>query len=115
MLKLPKYLIASNRAELPSPLILSTCSPFMVGQVWSFKDPYEFITMVNNYKGIGLSTVTGYQILITFEGVFTGNKMQITNPLNIKGDVKKVLDEMAEFYLSEKIQSKQSFYKKYLL
>jgi hypothetical protein len=113
MLKLPKYLLSYNREDLPAPVICCTAPPLIVGQVWTFKDDLEFVTFVNNYNGLGLATISGYKIAITFGGVFSGTKMPVT-PKTVD-DIKKTLLEMAEFYKREKIDDKPGYYKKFQL
>ena len=112
MIKLPKYLIAYNKTEMPDHiLVISTINPFMIGKVWMFKDSYQFIEFCSSYKGLGLAAIPGYNIALTFETTVTGPRAQLTVP---NSDIFRVtMQEMAEFYRTERIQVKKGFYKKY--
>lgn len=111
MIKLPRFLIAYNRQELPGPVILGTSYPFMVGSILMWKDEYEFINFCSNYKGLGYASIPGYNIVIYFDGLYTGPKLRIEP--GVQELIKKTVAEMADFYYKEQVSQKLSFYKKF--
>lgn len=110
---LPKYMIAYNR-ELDGPMIICTRAPYLAGKVWKFKDHLEYISFFNTYTGLGIGTVTGYKMAVTFYGVVTGTKMQTTNP-GITAEIRRTMQEMADFFKTEMIEDNPARYKKFLL
>jgi hypothetical protein len=114
VLRLPKYMLAYNREELPAPVVISSRPPYIVGQIWKFKDHMEYIEFINQYKGLGIAPVTGYKIAITFGGVMTGTRMQVPS-LNVKDEIDRVLQEMVTFFIKEQVEDKPGIYRKFLL
>ena len=109
---LPRFLICYNREELPAPMVLCTREPYIWGKVWRMKSNYEFADFVASYKGLGIATIPGYNIAITFGGVMTGTNMRTSNP-DVLGTISKTLEGMTAFYQQERIEDKPGFNKKF--
>lgn len=109
---LPRFLLCYNRDELPAPIVLCSREPYIWGKVWRMKNSYEFADFVAEYKGLGIATIPGYNIAITFGGVITGTTVTTSNP-DVTGMIGVTLQGMAEFYMKERIEDKLGFYKKF--
>lgn len=111
-MKLPEFLIANNRVELNSPVILCTKSPYIIAQVWTFKDLQAWTSFINNYSGLAKFQIPDYKIALTFLTTISG-RLDIYP--GIDKEVLKTLSEMADFYVTERINDKPGYYKKFML
>ena len=111
--RLPRHLMAYNREHLPAPIVMSTVEPYIWGKVWRWKDEYEYMNFVSNYNGLGIAVVPGYKIAISVGGVLTGMSMRATT--DILTVIQNEMRAMVEFYRTERIEDKLSFYKKFKL
>lgn len=105
-------MLAFNRIEHPDPVVICTQPPYIWAKVWRYKDPHEFINFFTNYKGLGKAAVPGYNICLTFGGSLTGNVLQNIGP-DIADTIDRILQEMVQFYIEERIEDRKSFYKKF--
>lgn len=115
MITLPAFVMASNRAELLSPMILQLHNPYCVGKVWLFTDELKFVEFVNTYQRAGITpaAVPGYMIAITFEGTIMANKIRVES--GIVTEVKVILRRMVDFFTQERLVRKPGYYQRHKL
>lgn len=109
-MKLPKYILASNRESLPAPVILQTEPPYIFCLVRMEKKQTDFLEWIASYKGLHYSVIDGYNIAVYFAGTLTG-RLDVTPDYLER--LKIVIEEMKQFYIRERINHKPEFYKKY--
>lgn len=109
---LPKYVLAHNKDELPTPVVILTEKPWLIGKVFRFTDDREFVEFVANYTGLGIATVTGYRIVVAFYGSIP---MRLPVQPGTDKDIKRVMEEMAAFYKKNNIDRDPGGFNRYLL
>lgn len=92
--------------------ILLTQSPYFTGRVIKFESADEYSKFLTKYRCYPIAKVKGYRIAIQYAGAMDG----LINDLNDSEFEKaqEVLDEMAEYYLKERVSKKYNF-KRYAL
>lgn len=106
---LPKYLMCTNKAELPGPVILSTYKPFHVGKIWTYQDRDAYAEKIGNNNNLYYAVVPSYMIVITYLGDIEG---KITFNPAVMTPIENILQEMVDFYYREKIEPSLAFYRK---
>jgi len=104
-MKLPEFILAHNRMELPGPVILQTVPPYVIAKVHLEKTDDAFAAWLSNFEG-PVYVLQGYKAAI----YWVGSLHQIpTTPQKLKA----ALQRAAEFYKTERLEYKPGFYKKY--
>lgn len=111
-MKLHNYYLALNRGDENAPLIFQTKEPYIVGKIWTFKDLNAWTNFTNNYSGMALVSIPGYTISITMFTTLTGRINATPGTIKL---IYSILNEMAEFYLAEKIKDKPGYFNKFKL
>ena len=110
MQPLPKFLFATGE-NLGAGLIVQTAQPLVFGRIIQFQDYLQLLAQLDKF--IASSQVQGYSILIVYGGILgKGNVLQTSGDLR---PPQATLDEMANFYLTEKVLPHKARFKRYLL
>jgi hypothetical protein len=109
-MNLPEYVFVYPASDLPGAgIILRTKEPMFFGRVLKFKREDEYLTDVAQYNGVARSNVKGYTIDIIYGGCLT----KVAFDVNTKNLIETVIDEMANYYLREKIQTEPHKFTKF--
>lgn len=102
---MPNFLFCTD-SQLPGAgHILSTAPPYILAKVLKFSTRQDLQTFLSKHTSPTVS-VPGYNILLNFYTTFTA----YTPPYD---DIRQVLQQMAEYYHTEKIITNLRYYKKY--
>jgi hypothetical protein len=103
-MSIPEFLFCANKAELPndSLILQATKPPYILGKVWQFAGaiPDAFI----NSTALQ-AKVKGYRIYIRYYGSLDAQVQPIDSLL--------VLDQMADYFLTHKINTNAGGYRRY--
>lgn len=110
-MKLSPFLFAEDPARKNATLLIGTVSPYPIGQVWRFKSSAELDAwVINGVQGAKLAEyieVDGYHVVIAFMGTMGGAVIQ-------EGHQRQaVLQQMADFLLTTRIEADKSYWKRY--
>jgi hypothetical protein len=116
-MKLPKFVfIAPSKSEISmgSGFVLHTKEPYELGRIIKLTPgPYSIINYVNEFKPLIHSVVDNYSILISFAGNLSGYKVRV-NSQYWEADLQKLYEQMAHWFLIEKVENNKNYYKRYL-
>lgn len=107
MTTLPKFVIIDNKQELPMPYVLLTRDSYLIGKVKIVKqeEASAFLDNIVNER-VTAAKVPGYSVFIIANGSMVGRGIDKTDALPI-------LREMAQFFLTERIEPHKHPYKRY--
>lgn len=114
-MKFKKFVFISptpSTPEMGSGMIMCTEEPFYYGKVIRYKNDSESMHLVTN-PPLAYSAVLGYSIYIVFEGSLT-NKVRV-NDSNWQAHLKNIFENMAQWYMQEKIQPNLTAFKRFKL
>lgn len=118
-MKLPKYVfILPNKSapDMGAGFILKTTSPHELGRVIKlYPEPFFEIHYKNEFKPLVCAPVEGYSVLIAYAGNLSPGYRVFVKDANWENDLKIIFSEMAEYFMTEKINNNLNFYKRYKL
>lgn len=112
----PFVFIAPNRTapKMGAGFVLNCVEPFYLGRITKLNPgPYSIVNYKNEFKPLIFSVVGNYSILIVFAGTLSRYNVRV-NGQDWEADLQHIYDEMANWFLEEKINNNQGYYKKYL-
>jgi len=113
---LPNYVFIVPNKDAPdmgAGFILHTKQPFELGRVVKLNpSPFAFTEYKNKFNPLIMAEVPGYSILIAFAGNLFGNKVQVSGK-DWEAELQKIYNEMAQFFLDEKVNNNVGYYKRY--
>ena len=106
--RLPPFLMVQNPDNPTAQYILSTSPPYYMGHVWKFADEVQHENWQTSYLVDYSCQVGDYRIYITESG-------SLAPPLFAPAfaRVEEQLKQMADFFLSFKIQGQEAKYRRY--
>ena len=114
MNNLPEFLFCENKSALPGAgLILYTKPPYWVGQVIKFEshNAWENWLRANDGKIKAYGKPHGYSIAVVFIGAMGEYKLDATQ--QAVDELAGIFRRMADFYLEEKINANEKYYKRF--
>lgn len=109
-----RFIFAENRKDLKGAgYIIEMLEPFYVGRVLTFKDQSEYLnSSVQSLWPVG--TVPGYMIFIQYAGSLD-HETRLRVDDETHGKIEKLVEDMALFYLADKIERHLGYYKKFYI
>ena len=75
-------------------------------------EEFAIVNFKNENKPLVNSEITGYSIIVIFAGQLKGNFLKVNSP-DWKADLQNLFEKMANWFLTEKINTNLNYYKKY--
>lgn len=108
-MKLDPFITFQNQGEY---YILQSKHPNYIGKILRFESDKE-MEFYNNSDSIYSTTVPGYRIGITFSGALQGNQL-LFHP-QWRDELRAIFENMAQFYLKDRILVNENKWRKYYI